>query len=109
MRAELEARGESGSYADWWLAHRPEAFGEVTMAAWRRSPRGPIAVLAGDRAFRRLARAAAAEIPSPATMPGPAAAAVPRRNCARSRIWRRSNAAWVVPSTCGRVSEKELN
>ena len=81
LRAELEARGESGGYADWWLAHRPEAFGEVTMAAWRRSSRGPVAVLAGDRAFRRLARAAAAEIlaPPPAAVPGPAAAAAAER------------------------------
>ena len=73
MRAELEAKGETGAFADWYLTHRPETFGEATMAAWRRGN----CVLAGDRGFRALLREAAREMAPPAIAPlaGPEAEA----------------------------------
>ena len=80
MRGELEAKGRTGALADWWLTHRPEAFGDVTAAAWREGD----CVLAADREFRVLLGAAAAAMPAPALvgLSGPEAAA---RSAAASR------------------------
>lgn len=60
LRSELEERGDKPSYADWWMVHRPEAFGDPLAPAF--DARGN-SVLAGDRDFRGLLREAAAEMP----------------------------------------------
>ena len=60
LRAELEARRDDPSYADWMIANRPEMFGDPLARAFRENGRG---ALTGDGEFRRLLAGAAAEMP----------------------------------------------
>ena len=81
LRTELEARGDEGSYADWWIANRPEAFGDPLARAFRADG---ACVLADDKEFRKLLAETAREMP--AAMP-------PRAEGADARDRRRAEKA----------------
>ena len=98
LRTELETRpGGDPSYADWWLAKRPEAFGEPLAAAFGGDGAG---ARAGDRDFRRLLREAAAEMP-PALPPQPDGPEGTARRAAKASLDERLAGATAVQATGG--------
>ena len=77
LRTELEERGGEGSYADWWLANRPEAFGDPLAGAFREDG---VCVLAEGKEFRKLLAGTAREMPAALPPRAEGAAGVERRD-----------------------------
>ena len=77
LRTELEERGGEGSYADWWLANRPEAFGDPLAGAFREDG---VCVLADGKEFRKLLAGTAREMPVALPPRAEGAAGVERRD-----------------------------